>query len=116
MHELGIAQSIISAVEGEVERQSLPPVTRIVVRVGTLSDIVPDALIFNFEAITQATPYEQTELVVEEVQLKARCQTCDHQFAVENLFFICPKCNSGQVEVTQGEELHIAYLEVDDLN
>ncbi len=116
MHELAIAQSIITAVDGEVARQSLPPVTRIVVRVGALSDIVPDALVFNFEAITQDTQFAQTKLVIEEVDVKAHCKACGHKFAIENLFFLCPKCDSGQVEVTQGEELHIAYLEVDDFN
>ncbi len=114
MHELAIAQSIVSAVESEVKRQSLPTVTHIAVRVGALSDIVPDALIFNFEAITRDTPFEQTKLIVEHVELKARCKVCNHAFEVENLFFSCPNCDSGQVELTQGEELDISYIEVAD--
>lgn len=114
MHELTIANSIVAHVKKEVERQDLPPVKAIIVRVGVLSDVVPEALEFNFDVIKADTPFSQTKLVIETVPLKGKCQKCDHEFSVENYAFFCPICNSGQITVTQGEELDIAYLEVEE--
>ena len=114
MHELALASSIVSAVEHEIARQNLPPVKAVVVRIGALSDVVPEALQFNFEAITRDTALATTQLIIEHVPLEAHCRDCHVDFQVHNLVFQCPECASGQVEVIQGEELEIAYLEVED--
>ncbi len=114
MHELVIAQSILTTLERETSRQNLPAVKAVGVRIGTLSDIVPDALRFNFEVIKQDTPFAQTDLIIESVSMKAQCTACKHEFEVKSLLFVCPSCSSGQVKVIQGEELDITYLEVED--
>ena len=114
MHELAIAQSIVSSVELEVKRKKLPAVTHIAIQIGALSDIVPDALSFNFEAITRDTPFESTQLIIEQVALKGACKCCNSIFKIENLVFKCPDCSSGQIEVIQGEELDISYIKVAD--
>lgn len=114
MHELGIAQSIYQTVQQEQQKQGLPTVTRIVVRVGALSDVVPDALLFNFDIIKQDTPLAQAKLTIEEVPVRARCKDCSHRFEVKRFLFVCPRCQSGQVEMLQGQELDIAYFEVED--
>lgn len=114
VHELVIAQSILTTLEREASRQNLPAVKAVGVRIGTLSDIVPDALRFNFEVIKQDTPFAQTDLIIESVSMKAQCTACQHEFEVKSLLFVCPSCDSGQVRMTQGEELDIAYLEVED--
>ncbi|MFQ5639748.1 MAG: hydrogenase maturation nickel metallochaperone HypA [bacterium] len=114
MHELAFANSIVSVVQREVARQNLPPVKKVVVRIGALSDVVPDALKFNYEIITRDTPLEKTQLVIDEIAVKARCTSCAREFGVEKFVFACPGCGSGQIKVIQGEELDIAYLEVED--
>lgn len=114
MHELAIADSIVTTVLREIETRSLPPVNKIVVRVGALSGVVPEALQFNFEVITRETPLAHSKLEIEEVAVQGKCHSCDYEFAVENYSFICPQCKSGKIEVTHGMDLDIAYLEVED--
>ncbi|RMF58452.1 MAG: hydrogenase maturation nickel metallochaperone HypA [Calditrichaeota bacterium] len=114
MHELALADSIVSTVRREVERQNLPPVKTIVVRIGALSAVVPDALLFNYEVLTRDTPLERAKLVIEEVPVRARCRACRREFSVDGLVFACPECDSGQIDVIAGEELDIAYIEVED--
>lgn len=113
MHELAIAQSIVSTVEREIERRNLSSVQKIVVRIGALSGILADALAFSFEAITLDTPLQNTKLEIENVPVHGKCRTCGHEFNVEDLVFACPRCDSAQIEVTKGLELDIAYLEVE---
>ncbi|MBI3950399.1 MAG: hydrogenase maturation nickel metallochaperone HypA [Acidobacteria bacterium] len=112
MHELSIAEAIVSTVLQEIERQQLPPVQKIVVRVGALSGVVPEALQFGFEAITADTSLANAKLEIEQVPVQGKCHDCSHEFAVEDFLFVCPLCRSGRIEVIRGEELDIAYLEV----
>ncbi|MFQ5769938.1 MAG: hydrogenase maturation nickel metallochaperone HypA [bacterium] len=114
MHELAIANTIVTTVLHEIERQDLPPVKAVVVRVGALSGVVPEALQFNFEAITIDTPLAHTKLEIEKIPVQGKCRKCSREFTVKNYLFVCPSCQSGQIQVTQGEELDIAYLEVED--
>ncbi len=114
MHELAIANSIVESVLHEVDKQQLPPVTKIVVRIGALSDVVPESLQFNFEVISKDTALEQSTLEIEQVPLEGKCKSCGREFSVEKFIFACPVCQSGQITVTRGEELDIAYIEVED--
>ncbi|MEW6741596.1 MAG: hydrogenase maturation nickel metallochaperone HypA [Planctomycetota bacterium] len=113
MHELSIAQSIVKSVEAEIERRGLRRVQRIVARVGALSGVMPGSLVFGFDAIKADTLLATTELVIEEVPAQAHCRTCEREFTVSDLDFTCPQCSSRRVDVTQGHELEIAYLEID---
>lgn len=114
MHELSIANSIVNAVLEEIETRNLPAVHKVVVRVGALSGVVPEALHFNYEVIASDTPLANTILEIEEVAVQGKCQSCDCEFTVDNCNFICPQCKSGQIQVIRGMELDIAYLEVED--
>jgi hydrogenase nickel incorporation protein HypA/HybF len=82
VHELAIAESIVTAVEREIERQKLSSVNSVVLRIGVLSDIVPEALAFNFEAITRDTLLENASLIIEQVPLRGRCQACLAEFEI----------------------------------
>lgn len=114
MHELSIAQSIIETVQHEMTARAVPAVTEIGLRIGVLSGVLPDALEFGFEALIAETPLEGCRLEIEHVPAQGQCLVCEKVFEVEEFFFSCPVCASGQVRVTQGYELDIAYLEVEE--
>jgi hydrogenase nickel incorporation protein HypA/HybF len=112
MHELSIATSIVETVTMEMQRRNLPRLEKIALRIGALSSVDPEALRFGFEAITAGTPLAKTRLEIEHVPVHGKCHTCGLDFLVEDFIFACPSCQSGQIEVTRGEELEIAYLEI----
>ncbi|MFQ5631945.1 MAG: hydrogenase maturation nickel metallochaperone HypA [bacterium] len=114
MHELSMATSILNTVLQEIETKKLPPVEYIVVRIGALSGILPDALEFSFDAIKRNTSLADTRLKIEKVPVTGKCRDCSAGFGVEDYVFACPRCNSGSIEVTHGQELDIAYLEVEE--
>lgn len=115
MHELSIAQSLLDIVVQEAERHGVKRVIRVGVRVGAFSAVVPSALTFSFNLIKENTVAAEAELAIEEVPLEGRCQDCGH--AVKNMdspIVDCPACGSNKIELTQGRELTIAYIETDD--
>ena len=84
----------------------------IAVRIGALSSVDPEALRFGFDSIIADTPLANTRLEIEFVPVQGKCRACTNEFAVQDFVFACPLCDSGQIDMTRGDELDIAYLEV----
>lgn len=116
MHELSIATSIVSTVLQEVRRRNLPRVQNIGVRIGVLSNVDPEALQFSFESIISGSPLAHTQLEIEHVPVQGTCRVCGYRFTIQNFAFVCPHCDSGQIDTKNGEELEIAYLKVAGLD
>jgi hydrogenase nickel incorporation protein HypA/HybF len=114
MHELSIASSILDAVRSEVEKHPGAHVTKVGVRIGALSGVEPEALCFGFTALAQGTDLESLELVIENVPRRQRCPACDFTFEVAEDGLACPRCANAQTLLAGGEELDLAYLEVED--
>ncbi len=114
MHELAIANSIMNTVLAEAERRNVNSVTAVGLRIGALTDVVPDALQFGFSALTVGTPLEGTRLEIESIPVAGLCDECHRKFDVNGLVFICPECGSQDISVERGQELDIAYIQVDD--
>ncbi len=114
MHELSIADSILNIVIDETKVKNLPEVKAIGLKIGVLSGILPDSLQFGFDAIKTDTPLKRTKLEIEVIPISGSCESCSESFKVNDLIFECPNCKSSSIKMEQGQELDIAYLEVDE--
>jgi len=114
VHELAIADSIVKTVLGEMTRRRLSRIEAVGLRIGALSDIVPEALEFGFRALTADTILADTRLDIERIPVRGHCSKCHVDFEVEKFVFICPECGAVEVKVSQGTELDVAYLEIDE--
>jgi len=114
MHELGIAESILERVKLEAARQNGARVTKVGVRIGELSGVDPDALSFGFEALVKDTPLEGLALEIDFRKRVQRCSACGREFAAEMLFSSCPDCGSAATACISGDELDIAYIELEE--
>lgn len=110
MHELYIATEIISIIQEEMAKRHLNRIKEVGIRLGALSGVDPEALAFSFEAATIDTPQSGSRLVIEHIPVCGRCRSCKKDFRVKEFIFMCPSCCSTDIEVTQGEELDLAYL------
>ena len=68
MHELSIALSIVEGVAEEAEQHGGGPVRAVHLRLGRLSGIVPEALLFSYEVACEGTSLQGSELRIEEVE------------------------------------------------
>ena len=73
MHELGITQEIVDIAANHAAGGR---VTRVVVEIGRLTAVLPDAVRFCFEACTEGTPIAGAELEIVEVSGRGRCRAC----------------------------------------
>src|SRR6185369_14537968 len=67
MHELSIAISLIEAAQDEAEKHKARAVVAVHLRLGAMSGVVKEALLFSYGVAAQGTPLEGSTLIIEEV-------------------------------------------------
>jgi hydrogenase nickel incorporation protein HypA/HybF len=111
MHELGITQEIVDIVSDRVGGDAR--VKRIVLEIGKLTAVLPDAIRFCFDTVAEGSPLEGAELVIIETPGKARCRQCGRELVLEQPFGQCDECgNNYDLEWLAGDELRIRELEI----
>ena len=113
MHELSIASSILDSVKAEAERRPGTRILKVGVRVGELAGVDPEALSFCFESIVQGTALAPLSLEIEHRPHQNRCPHCARVFQVVDYVVACPACGTSDTDMISGDELELAYLEVE---
>lgn len=108
MHELGVALELVDAI---AERAGGARVQRVVLEVGPLSSVLPDALAFCFELATEGTSVHGASLEVRTSPARARCQSCRRELSLQRASDRCP-CGAYDLEWQSGDALRILELEV----
>jgi len=108
MHELSIAQSIVDTV---CARAGERPVRSVMIRVGALTAVVPEAMRFCFELAVTGTVADGARLDIERRPGTVHCRRCGDDATIDDLILLCP-CGSADVAVTAGRELQIVSMEV----
>jgi len=114
MHEMGIASSILEAVAGEAARHPGSRPVRVGVKIGELAAIDADALSFAFEVLVKGTEHDGLVLEIEWVPRKHSCPGCGQEFAVHDYDFQCPRCQEVSMVFAGGDELDLAFLELEE--
>ena len=108
MHELGITRNIVSICG---ERAAGRRVSRVQLEIGRLSSVVPEAIRFCFDVVSQGSPVEGARLEIIEVAGLGRCRRCDVNVELASLSLRCPACQSLEVQLIAGDELSIKEME-----
>lgn len=112
MHEAAIMQNLLELIEVYSYEYRLKKIDRIVVSVGTLSGVVPEALQFAFAAISPGTLVEGAKFVIEQIDGRSKCTGCGYEFSSGLTRWDCPECRQAAILIA-GQELHLQALEGD---
>ena len=113
MHELSIAQALVEQVEAAAAKEQAISVVKVVIAVGSLSGVEPEALSAIFPMVAEGTVASGAELAVERVAVSVRCRACGQESPAEGYFIGCPACASKDVELISGRELNIKSIELE---
>lgn len=114
MHELSIAMGIVEAASEEAQKRGVQ-VSAVHLRLGALSGVVKDALLFSYEVACQDTPLAGSKLIVEDVPVVIFCSKCnDNRELISMQSFTCPECGTPTMNIMQGKELEVFALEVEE--
>ena len=106
--------SMIEMAGEEAARHGSDRVTALHLKLGPLSGVVKDALMFSYEIASQGTRLENSRLVIEEVPVIVYCPNCAVERIIESIQrFCCPVCGALTPQVIQGNELLVTALELE---
>jgi hydrogenase nickel incorporation protein HypA/HybF len=114
MHEMGIANSVLDAIRTETRRFPDGHIYKVGVRIGELAGVDPDAMSFCFEALVRGTELEPLSLEIEYCPRRYQCRACGHSYAAARDDSACPQCGRTDLRFLGGDELELAYLEVEN--
>jgi hydrogenase nickel incorporation protein HypA/HybF len=112
VHELSIAVSLVemacekASTLGDVEVEALH------LRLGALSGVVRDALLFCFELAAKDTPIAGARLEIDDVPLTVLCPECGEERELPGFPLVCPVCETPTPEVVRGRDLELTALEI----
>jgi hydrogenase nickel incorporation protein HypA/HybF len=115
MHELGIAQAIIELAEAGLNGRPQSALRAIGLRLGEVSGVEKDSLSFCFECLVKETAFEHVQLKIETYPLRHRCRVCGWEAEGDDRRPVCANCGSAQLACEGGDELDVAYLEVEEM-
>ncbi|MBT8342224.1 MAG: hydrogenase maturation nickel metallochaperone HypA [Desulfatitalea sp.] len=110
---MAITQSLVDIIAEEMRAHRAGKLLNVRVQIGQMTAVVPDALRFCFDILTQHTPMAGAELIVEWVPVQARCESCERTFEVKDHAFVCPVCGRSAAATSAGRELSIVEIEVE---
>jgi hydrogenase nickel incorporation protein HypA/HybF len=105
--------SMIEMAAEEAARRGGAQVNAVHLRLGPLSGVVKEALLFSYDVACEGTPLEGSRLVIEETPVVVYCPTCDEErtpATIQN--FCCPVCETLTPQVLRGRELEVVALEI----
>lgn len=114
MHESSIAYSILEIVDEQCREQGCASVEAVTVRLGKATGVMPESLLFAFDALKENTVAKSATLTFEIVPVGGTCRSCNKDFDVPDTQFIfeCPLCGSKSFEISRGREMEIAEMEM----
>lgn len=113
MHEMSLAEGVLQLVEDTARREQAQKVKLVVLEIGRLSSVEPEALKFCFEAVTHGSIAHGAALEIVAVPGVGWCLPCAASVPMEEVLGCCPRCGSHQVQPTGGTEMRVREIEIE---
>jgi hydrogenase nickel incorporation protein HypA/HybF len=113
MHEMSLAEGVLQLVEETAQREKAQRVKLVVLEIGSLSSVEPEALKFCFEAVTHGSIAQNAALEIIDVPGAGWCMPCAETVPMTESFGACPKCGSYQVQPTGGTDMRVKEIEIE---
>lgn len=108
MHELGLALEVVEIATRKAEGARI---TKIVLEVGALAAVMPDALRSAFELAAAGSTAEGATLEIRELPGKGRCRTCGSELTMNGPLGACG-CGGIEIDCLEGMDLRVKEMEV----
>lgn len=108
MHELGLCEAIVGAVE---KRAGDREVARVKVHVGRLHHVHPEAFEQSFAMAAAGGVAGDAEAELVLLPVRSRCRSCGVVTEAEEIPLGCASCGGVDVELVGGDELLLESIE-----
>ncbi|GHT94590.1 putative hydrogenase nickel incorporation protein HypA [Betaproteobacteria bacterium] len=113
MHEMSLAEGILTLVEATARREQARRVKRVTLEIGALASVDIGALRFCFDAVTRASLAEHAALDIITLAGRGWCLPCGLEVPLSALADACPHCGSFQVQPVSGMEMRVKEIDIE---
>lgn len=110
MHELALAESVLHIVETTAKRESLISVQEVVLEIGELAAVEPEALQFCFGSVVLGTVAEGAQLRIVTKAGEGRCSDCNRTIWLKDRHLLCPQCGGAHIHITGGDRMRVLEI------
>jgi hydrogenase nickel incorporation protein HypA/HybF len=110
---MAIARNIVNIAIAAAEAGNAKRITRVNVVAGELRGIVPAQLIFCFGLMAENTIASGAYLDLEIKPVMEKCRKCRDTFMVKDYRYVCPRCQSQDIQTVSGTEPRVKDIEVE---
>lgn len=111
MHELGMCQGVVEAVQRRADGRAVAAVG---VRAGVELRVVEESFTDAFGMAAAGTVAEGADVDLEIVPLQVTCRVCGTEATTDDPLPACPDCDSVELDRRGGDELTLVWLRYDD--
>ncbi|GAB6080187.1 MAG: hydrogenase maturation nickel metallochaperone HypA [Hydrogenophilus thermoluteolus] len=113
MHEMALAESVVRLAEETATAEGARRIRSVIVEIGALSCVEPEALTFCFDAVSRGTLAEGAELRIERIDGAAYCWRCERTVPIAARTDPCPECGGYQLQPSAGTEMRVQAIEIE---
>ncbi len=113
MHEMSLCEGVLQVLQTEAEKQGFHRVKTVILEIGDLSSVEPEAMRFSFDVVMKNSLAENANLTIENIPGTAWCMQCSKNVLIKQRYDECPDCGGYQLQVVSGDEMRIKELEVE---
>lgn len=113
MHEMSLAESVLGIIEDAAAAQGFARVNTVVLEIGRLAAVEPEAMRFCFDAVMRDTLADGARLEIVDVPGAGWCRDCATRVPMNDRLDLCPHCGGAGLQPTGGMEMKVKQLEVE---
>ncbi len=114
MHELSLAQNLISQVLSLVQEHQAKRVVRVTVEIGPFSGVVVDSFRFGYEVLSQEHDSSKGSILeIREPERSFKCFSCGNIFTDKRMGDPCPECGDGTLVAWGGDDIILLSVEME---
>ena len=110
---MSLAEGVLQLVEDTARREQAHRVKLVVLEIGRMSSVQPEALSFCFDVVTRNSVLEGAALEIVDVPGAGWCMQCAATVPMTELYGSCPTCGSYQVQPTGGTEMRVREIGIE---
>jgi hydrogenase nickel incorporation protein HypA/HybF len=110
MHEFSIAEKLVEIVKQTVQTPDLEKVSFIKIKIGKMSNVLPEALKSAYNMLVENTSLNKSYLTLEISPMVLKCNECGFTETINDFVFNCSKCTSSNLTIKGGDELQVSEI------
>jgi hydrogenase nickel incorporation protein HypA/HybF len=110
---MSLAENVMQIIEESARTQNFQRVRIVVLEIGKLAAVEPEAMRFCFDAVTRGTMAEGAQLQIVETPGAGACLACGAEVEMQEQYGLCPGCGSPRLKITAGNQMRVKDLAVE---